>query len=51
MGVAGGVERMYHAQQFPALSVPPNRFSFVEFRKEKDREFPRSSRLEIYQLN
>jgi hypothetical protein len=26
MGVAGGVERMYHARQFPALSVPRTTF-------------------------
>jgi len=29
----------------------PNNFSCVIFRKEKDREFPRSSRLESYQHN
>ena len=26
MGVAGGVERMYHARQFPVLSVPGTSF-------------------------
>jgi len=26
MGVAGGVERMYHARQFPVLSVPGTTF-------------------------
>jgi hypothetical protein len=51
MGVAGGIERMYDAGQFAALWYPPNSFSFVEFRKEKDHEFPRSSRLESYQLS
>jgi hypothetical protein len=34
----------------PHSSVP-NSFSFLVFRKEKDREFPRSSGLESYQLN
>jgi hypothetical protein len=28
-----------------------NSLSWVVFRKEKDHEFPRSSRLEIYKLN
>ena len=51
MGVAGGVERMYHAPQFPTALGTRNNFSCVVFRKEKDREFPRSSRLESYQLN
>ena len=50
IGVAGDGERMYHARQFPTLSVPQNNSSCVVFRKEKDREFPPSSRLETYQL-
>jgi hypothetical protein len=50
MGVAGGVERMYHARQSPSLGTQ-NNFSRVVFRKEKDHEFPRSSRLESHRLN
>jgi len=46
----GGGARMYYALQFPTLSVPRNNSSCAVFRKEKDREFPPSSRLESYQL-
>jgi hypothetical protein len=35
----------------PRALGTPNNFSCVVFRKEKDHEFPRSSRLESYQLN
>ena len=51
MSVAGDGERMYHARQFPTLSVPRNNSSCAVFRKEKDREFPPPSRLESDQLN
>jgi hypothetical protein len=49
MGIAGGVERMYYARQFPR-SRYPGQLPLHGFRKEKNREFPRSSRLESYQL-
>jgi hypothetical protein len=50
MSVARGVERMFHSRQFPPTLGTRNNLSCVVFRKEKDREFPRSSRLETYQL-
>jgi hypothetical protein len=50
MSVASGVERMYDARQFPPTFGTRNNLSCVVFRKEKDREFPRFSRLETYQL-
>jgi hypothetical protein len=45
MDVAGRVERMYHPRQ-TVSSLPQNNFSCVAFRKEKDYEYPGSSRLE-----
>ena len=45
LGVAGDVEGMYDARKSPH-SRSRNNFSRVVFRKEKDRESPRSSGLE-----
>jgi hypothetical protein len=49
--VVGGVERVYDARQFPLTLGIRNSLSCVVFRKEKDNEFPRSPRMETYQLN
>jgi hypothetical protein len=51
IGVVGDVERVYDARQFPRTLGTRNSPSCVVFRKEKEHEFPRSSRLETYQLS
>jgi len=49
MAVVSGVERMYDARQFPRTLGTRNNFSCFVFRKEKNREFPRSPWMEKHQ--